>query len=78
MEIGNIGSDFDDFLENEGIKDDVEIVATRKVFIFLFQKKMDRNNITARKIKEKTGINIDEYNGQKSFTKDVIEKLMNM
>jgi len=41
-----IGSDFDDFLEEEGIRGEVETVALKKVIAWQFLKEMKKSHIT--------------------------------
>ena len=42
----NIGSDFDDFLDEEGIKDDVEATAIKRVITFQLQNEMKKKHIS--------------------------------
>jgi len=41
-----IGSDFDDFLRDEGILDDAETVATKRVIAFQIAREMERAHIS--------------------------------
>lgn len=41
----NIGSDFDDWLEEEGILEEVEIAATKKAFVIQLQAEMKKKRI---------------------------------
>lgn len=43
---GNIGNNFDDFLKEEGIFDDVEAVAIKRVLAYQMQKELEKKNIT--------------------------------
>lgn len=42
----HIGSDFDDFLREEGILDDAEAVATKRVIAFQIAREMERAHIS--------------------------------
>ncbi len=42
----NIGSDFDDFLAEEGILNEVETAALKKVIAFQIQREMEKKNIS--------------------------------
>lgn len=42
----HIGSDFDDFLEEEGIRGEVETIALKKVIAWQFRKEMKKLHIT--------------------------------
>jgi len=42
----HIGSDFDDFLREEGILDDAEAVATKRVIAFQIAREMERADIS--------------------------------
>ncbi len=42
----HIGSDFDDFLREEGILDDAEAVATKRVIAFHIAREMERADIS--------------------------------
>lgn len=42
----NIGSDFDDFLADEGILEEVEIVAVKRVLAYQLEQLMREQNIT--------------------------------
>lgn len=46
MKEKNIGSDFDDFLNEELIKDDVEATAIKRVITFQLQQEMKKKHIT--------------------------------
>jgi len=41
----HIGSSFDDFLEEEGILEEVEEVAAKRVFVFQLQKEMKKQSV---------------------------------
>ena len=43
---GNIGSDFDDFLIEEGVRDEVEATAIKRVITFQLEKEMINKHIT--------------------------------
>lgn len=49
----NIGSSFDDFLIDEGIYDEVEAVATKRVIAFQLEEAMKVQHITKVKMAEK-------------------------
>ena len=40
----HIGSDFDDFLREEGILEEVEVAALKSVLAYLLQKEMEEND----------------------------------
>lgn len=42
----NIGSDFDDFLTEEGLRDEVEATAIKRVITFQLEKEMKKKHIT--------------------------------
>jgi antitoxin HicB len=42
----HIGSNFDDFLKEEGILEEVKVTALKRVISFLLQKEMDEQNIS--------------------------------
>jgi predicted XRE-type DNA-binding protein len=42
----HIGSDFDDFLRNEGVLDEAEAVATKRVIAYQLVQEMERANIS--------------------------------
>jgi predicted XRE-type DNA-binding protein len=42
----HIGSDFDDFLRDEGVLDDAEAVATKRVIAYQLTQEMERANIS--------------------------------
>jgi hypothetical protein len=42
----NIGSDFDDFLDEDAIKDEVEATAIKRVITFQLQQEMKKKHIT--------------------------------
>ncbi|MDZ4179270.1 MAG: helix-turn-helix transcriptional regulator [Coriobacteriia bacterium] len=46
MDKKHIGSDFDDFLRDEGILDDAEAVATKRVIAYQLMQEMERANIS--------------------------------
>ncbi len=46
MDKKHIGSDFDDFLRDEGILDDAEAVATKRVIAYQLTQEMERANIS--------------------------------
>ncbi|MES2273212.1 MAG: Fis family transcriptional regulator, partial [Chlamydiota bacterium] len=41
----HIGSNFDDFLEEEGILEEIEEVVAKKIFVFQMEKEMMRQKI---------------------------------
>ena len=49
----NIGSDFDDFLAEEGIRDNVEATAIKRVIAFQIKKEMKKKNITKTEMARK-------------------------
>ena len=46
MDKKHIGSDFDDFLRGEGILDEAEAVATKRVIAYQLAQEMERANIS--------------------------------
>ena len=50
---GNIGSSFDDFLTDEGLYDEVEAIAAKRVIAFQLKEAMRVQNITKVKMAEK-------------------------
>jgi antitoxin HicB len=46
MDKEHIGGDFDDFLRDEGILDDAEAVAAKRVIAFQIAQEMERGHIT--------------------------------
>ena len=46
IEIECLGSDFDDFLRNEGFIEDAEAVAAKRVIAFQIAMEMKKSNIT--------------------------------
>ncbi|MDY0088447.1 MAG: helix-turn-helix transcriptional regulator [Coriobacteriia bacterium] len=46
MDKKHIGSDFDDFLRNEGVLDEAEAVATKRVIAYQLVQEMERANIS--------------------------------
>lgn len=49
----NIGSNFDDFLEDEGILEHTEEVATKRVLAFQLQEEMRRQKVTTTALAER-------------------------
>lgn len=49
----HIGSDFDDFLAEEGILAEVEAAAIKRVIAFQFQQEMERSNLTKTELAAK-------------------------
>ena len=46
MDKKHIGSDFDDFLRDEGVLDEAEAVATKRVIAYQLTQEMERANIS--------------------------------
>lgn len=46
----HIGSNFDDFLQEEGILEEVEAVAIKRVIAYALKQKMDEENISINKL----------------------------
>lgn len=46
MDKRHIGSDFDDFLRDEGVLDEAEAVATKRVIAYQLTQEMERANIS--------------------------------
>lgn len=46
MNKGKIGSSFDEFLQDEGIQEDVEATAVKRVLAFQLQQAMEENHIS--------------------------------
>jgi len=53
MKQKNIGSSFDDFLEEEGIYSDTEAVATKRVIAYQIQKMMEEERLTKKEMAER-------------------------
>ena len=51
----NVGSSFDDFLEDEGILEQVEEVATKRVVAFQLQEEMKKRNMSQKKLAQEMG-----------------------
>ncbi|MGK2905549.1 MAG: helix-turn-helix domain-containing protein [Desulfuromonadales bacterium] len=49
----NIGSDFDDFLQEEGLLEEVEMVALKRVIAFQVEQLMEEQNYTKTAMAEK-------------------------
>lgn len=49
----NLGSDFDDFLKDEGLLDKVEAVAIKKVITYQLKNAMKQKHVTKSKMAEK-------------------------
>ncbi len=48
--INNIGSKFDDFLKEEGIFDDAEAIAIKRILAHQMQKELEKKNMTKLEI----------------------------
>jgi DNA-binding Xre family transcriptional regulator len=48
-----IGSNFDDFLFDEGILDEVETIASKRVIAFAIEEEMKKNNITKTELSKR-------------------------
>jgi hypothetical protein len=48
-----LGSDFDDFLRNEGFIEDAEAVAAKRVIAFQIAKEMKKSNITKTELAQR-------------------------
>ena len=53
IEIECLGSDFDDFLRNEGFIEDAEAVAAKRVIAFQIAKEMKKSNITKTELAQR-------------------------
>ena len=53
MENKHIGSSFDDFLEAEGIREEVEAIAIKRVLAYELQKEMEQKRISKVDMAEK-------------------------
>jgi len=51
----SIGSSFDSFLEEEGLLENAEAVAIKRVIAFELEKKMKKSHLTKKEIAEKIG-----------------------
>lgn len=49
----NIGSSFDDFLEEEGISAEVEVGAVKKIISYQLQDALDKENLTKTELAQK-------------------------
>ena len=48
-----LGSDFDDFLRNEGFVEDAQAVAAKRVIAFQIAKEMKKSNITKTELAQR-------------------------
>jgi hypothetical protein len=53
IKIKSLGSDFDDFLRNEGFIEDAEAVAAKRVIAFQIAKEMKKSNITKTELAQR-------------------------
>lgn len=53
IKIKCLGSDFDDFLRNEGFIEDAEAVAAKRVIAFQIAKEMKKSNITKTELAQR-------------------------
>ena len=53
----HIGSDFDDFLAEEGILAEVEVAAAKRVIAYQLQQTMEQELLTKSALAEKTQLN---------------------
>jgi len=53
MEQKHIGSDFDDFLMEEGLLEKAEAIAVKKLFAYQVKEEMRKNKITQQQMAEK-------------------------
>lgn len=51
----HIGSDFDDFLEEEGLLEEVETVAAKRVFVFQLEKELQKQKVNKEELAQKMG-----------------------
>lgn len=51
----HIGSNFDDFLQEEGILENAEAVAAKRVFVFELEKELEKQKITKSQLAKKMG-----------------------
>ena len=52
---GRIGSDFDDFLEEEGLLVEAEAVAAKRVFVFQLEKELRRQKVNRAELADRMG-----------------------
>lgn len=57
-----IGSDFDDFLEEEGLLEDAEAVAAKRVFVFELEQELEKQKITKSQLAEMMGTSRSSIN----------------
>jgi antitoxin HicB len=51
----NIGSKFDDFLEKEGLLEETEAIAAKRVFVYQLEKELERQRITKSDLADRMG-----------------------
>ena len=51
----HVGSDFDDFLREEGLLEDAEAVASKRVLAFLISRAMEQQNLTKAALARRMG-----------------------
>ena len=58
----HIGSDFDDFLKDEGLLEDAEAVAAKRVFVFELEQELERQKITKSQLANMMGTSRSSVN----------------
>ncbi len=54
----HIGSNFDDFLKEEGILEEIEVTALKSILAYLLQKEMDKKAISPNEMAKKLGTSL--------------------
>jgi antitoxin HicB len=62
MKHKNIGDSFDSFLEEEGIREAVEMVATKRIVALQLQEEMNKRNVTKTSLARKMGTSRSSLN----------------
>ncbi len=52
---GKIGSNFDDFLEDEGLLAEAEAVAAKRVFVFQLEKELQKQRLNRAQLADRMG-----------------------
>jgi antitoxin HicB len=55
MKNKHIGSNFDDFLKEEGILEEVEAVAAKRVFIFQLEQELKKQKVNKEELAQRMG-----------------------
>jgi transcriptional regulator with XRE-family HTH domain len=55
MKNKHLGSNFDDFLKEEGLLEEVEAVAAKRVFVFQLEKELKRQKVNKEELAQRMG-----------------------